>query len=196
MRFFKTVTFLPKDRNNEVITGNCIHILHGVCKRHQINDIGISFPKWCNETVGNEITFISTNSKNLEFLLNQQYFFQMVRLNYFNISTIEPVPTHVENNAIFIRNQTIDNSFPGALQRNRKRAEKRALARGESYSAPYFPIKHELAHYHTIAVSSGSKQTNFRLNIQMINLDAPIEGEFTSYGLSNKSDKRCSVPLI
>ncbi|MGF1760850.1 type I-F CRISPR-associated endoribonuclease Cas6/Csy4 [Photobacterium sagamiensis] len=195
-RFFKTVTFLPEDRNNEVLVGRCIHILHGVCMNNEINDIGLSFPNWCIETVGERISFISKDKRNLEFLLNQQYFFQMERLGYFNISETHPVNTQPEDDVLFIRNQAIDNSFPGALRRDIKRAERRAFERGEEYTATYAPTHYEQEHYHTIAVSSGSKRTNFRLNIQMVKPNAPIDGEFTSYGLSNKSDTQCSVPVI
>lgn len=194
--FFKTVTFLPKNKDNETLVGRCIQILHRVCMGYSINDIGISFPNWGMSTIGDRITFISTDRKNLEFLLNQQYFFEMEKLGYFSICDTEEIIESSEKNVLFIRNQSIDNSFPGALRRDLKRGEIRTLERGEQYSPIYEGQCINIGHYHSIPVTSGSKKTDFRLNITMQELNKPINGIFTSYGLSNKTDKQCSVPLI
>lgn len=195
-RFFKTVHFLPEDKNNEVLAGSCINILHGVCKKHNIDDIGISFPDWCNDTVGERITFISTNQKNLDYLLNQEYFFRMQQLRFFSISDTKIVIPESIQEAIFIRNQAIDNSYPGAITRDIQRAKKRASKRGEEYIIPYASNQKTFDHYHRIKFTSKSKKTEFSLNIQKLKVDQKIEGNFGSYGLSNKSDKQCSVPLI
>lgn len=195
-RFYKTVTFLPEEKNNEVLTGNCINILHGVCRKHNINDIGISFPDWCHDTVGERITLVSTNQKNLDYLLNQEYFFRMQQLCFFSISDTKIVIPDSIQEAIFIRNQTIDNSYPGAVNRDIKRAKKRASQRGEEYIVPYATNQKTFDHYHRIKFTSQSKKTDFSLNIQKLKVSQKIEGHFGSYGLSNKTDKQCSVPLI
>lgn len=195
-RFFKTVQFLPEDKNNEVLVGNCIHVLHGVCKRHNINNIGISFPDWCNETVGERITFVSTDQQNLEYLLNQEYFFRMLQLKYFSISDTKLVTSAPTQEAVFIRNQAIDNSSPSAVRRDIKRAKKRALERGIQYIEPYASSQKTFEHYHRIPVASQSTKTDFKINIQQLKVNQKVEGHFGNYGLSNKSDKQCSVPII
>lgn len=195
-RFFKTIQFLPEDRNNEVLVGNCIHILHGVCKRHNINNIGISFPDWCHETVGERITFISTNQQNLEYLLNQEYFFRMLQLKYFSISDTKLVTSAPNQEAIFIRNQAIDNGSPSAVRRDIKRAKKRALESGIQYIEPYASSQKTFEHYHRIPIASQSTKTDFKINIQQLKVSQKVEGDFGNYGLSNKSDKQCSVPMI
>jgi len=195
-RFFKTIQFLPEDRNNEVLVGNCIHILHGVCKRHSINNIGISFPDWCHETIGERMTFVSTDQQNLEYLLNQEYFFRMLQLNYFSISDTQIVTSMPSQEVIFIRNQAIDNSSPSAVRRDIKRTKKRALERGIKYVAPYASSHKTFKHYHSIPIASQSTKTDFKINIQQLTVSQTVEGHFGSYGLSNKSDKYCSVPLI
>jgi len=195
-RFYKTVQFLPEDKNNEVLVGNCIHILHGVCKEHNINNIGISFPDWCHETVGERITFISTNQQNLEYLLNQEYFFRMQKLGYFDISDTKIVTSAPTQEAIFIRNQAIDNSSPGAVIRDIKRAKKRALERGVQYIEPYVSSQTTFENYHRIKFTSKTNNKNFSINIQRFTVEQEIEGYFGNYGLSNKSDKQCSVPII
>lgn len=195
-RFFKTIQFLPEDRNNEVLAGKRIHILHGVCKRHNINNIGISFPDWCYETIGERMTFVSTNQQHLDYLLNQEYFFRMLQLEYFSISDTKLITITPTQEAIFIRNQAIDNNSPGAVRRDIKRAKKRALERGIQYIEPYASTQKTFEHYHQVPVASQSTKTDFKINIQQFKVDHKIEGHFGHYGLSNKSDKQCSVPLI
>jgi len=195
-RFFKTLQFLPDDRNNEALVGNCIHILHGVCKRHNINNIGISFPDWCYETIGKRMTFVSTDQQNLDYLLNQEYFFRMLQLEYFSISDTQIVTSMPSQEVIFIRNQAIDNSSPSAVRRDIKRAKKRALDRGIEYIEPYASSQKTFEYYHRIPVASQSTKTDFKINIQQLTVNQKVEGHFGNYGLSNKSDKQCSVPLI
>nr|WP_172403905.1 type I-F CRISPR-associated endoribonuclease Cas6/Csy4 [Vibrio parahaemolyticus] len=90
--YYRTVTFLPKIKNNEALVGHCLKVLHGVCTKYTINTIGVSFPEWGKETIGDKISFISPNQLELDFLLQQTYFSEMTGLGYFNISDSTPAP--------------------------------------------------------------------------------------------------------
>lgn len=131
MLYYRTVTFLPKRKNNEVLVGNCLKVLHGVCTKYTINTIGVSFPAWGKETIGDKISFISPNQLELDFLLQQTYFAEMVGLAYFSISESTAVPEQC-NQAVFRRNQKIDQATPNGQRIRAERLAKRAMNRGDS----------------------------------------------------------------
>ncbi|MCW8331438.1 type I-F CRISPR-associated endoribonuclease Cas6/Csy4 [Photobacterium sp. SDRW27] len=194
---FRTVKFLPVHKNNEALALRCIKAVHGFCTQYRLNDIAISFPNWSYDTVGDKLTLVSVNPLHLDSLLNQHYFNEMVIREYFSISELRSVPPNT-GYAYFFRNQAIDNAFPNADTRKQKRLEKRAASRGEDYQSnctnQTSPIL--LQHYHTLKISSKSNGNPFRLNIQRELTTYEPPGTVTSYGLSNKSDKRFAVPLI
>lgn len=196
--FYKTVTFLPERCDNEVLAAKCLSILHGFNYKYDTRSIGVSFPDWCDETVGKRLTFISTSKVELDLLLKHQYFNQMRQLGYFDISPTAAVPNDCAYFA-FIRNQSIDKSSAAGQARKLRRLEKRAIARGEAFNPALIKQKEliVLPHYHSLEVSSQSKNSIFRLNIQM-KATHSFEGNsmFSSYGLSNTDNSYQAVPLI
>ncbi|RQW65147.1 type I-F CRISPR-associated endoribonuclease Cas6/Csy4 [Vibrio viridaestus] len=196
--YYKTVTFLPKHRSNEALVAKCLKTLHGFNYHYNTRGIGVSFPLWSQETIGEKITFVSQNKMELDYLLSQQYFKEMVNLNYFHISSTKLVPKTCEYVA-FRRNQKIDDSTPNGQARIQRRCQKRAIERGETYDPTTRDIssEHIFEHYHSIESKSTRKGQNFRLNIQMINAGSESNSAiFTSYGLSSKDNNWQQVPLI
>lgn len=196
--YYKTVTFLPERCNNEVLAAKCLSTLHGFNYKYDTRSIGISFPDWCEGTVGQKLTFISTSKVELDLLLKHHYFIQMRQLGYFDISATSKVPDYCEY-VLFVRTQSIDKSTAAGQARKLRRLEKRATSRGESFNPARIKQKEliVLPHYHSLEVSSQSKNSFFRLNIQMKSIQS-FEGNsmFSSYGLSNADNLYQAVPLI
>jgi len=196
--FYKTVTFLPERCDNEVLAAKCLSILHGFNYKYDTRSIGVSFPDWCDETVGKRLTFISTSKVELDLLLKHQYFNQMRQLSYFDISATATIADDCEY-VLFVRNQSIDKSTAAGQARKLRRLEKRAIARGEAFNSALIKQKELIVfpHYHSLEVGSQSKNRIFRLNIQM-KVTHSFEGSsmFSSYGLSNTENSYQAVPLI
>ncbi len=200
--YYRQVTFLPSYKNNEFLVGRCLKILHGVCTRHQnkgiktINTVGVSFPKWSEQTIGEKISFISPSPLDVDFLLQQRYFTEMESLGYFHLSEISEVPDGCEY-AIYRRNQKIDQSTPNGLKQRAKRFAKRASQRGEPL-AKFIPIDYTFEHYHSIPISSSSAGDSFRLNLQCQKINSDVKGKqtYSSYGLASQELKSLPIPII
>jgi len=194
--YYRTVTFLPKIKNNEALVGHCLKVLHGVCTKYTINTIGVSFPEWGEETIGDKISFISPNQLELDFLLQQTYFSEMTALGYLNISQSKSVPEQC-NLAVFRRNQKIDQATPNGQRIKAERLAKRAINRGDS-PIRFAPKDLVLGHYHSIPITSTRSGKSFRLNLQYQPLDTVPDGQwtFSSYGLANQELESGPVPVI
>ncbi|WMN89114.1 type I-F CRISPR-associated endoribonuclease Cas6/Csy4 [Vibrio parahaemolyticus] len=194
--YYRTVTFLPKIKNNEALVGHCLKVLHGICTKYTINTIGVSFPEWRKETIGDKISFISPNQLELDFLLQQTYFSEMTGLGYFNISDSTLAPEQC-NRAVFRRNQKIDQATPNGQRIRAERLAKRAMNRGDS-PIRFIPKDLVFEHYHSIPITSTRSGKSFRLNLQYQQLDTVPDGQwaFSSYGLANQKLKSSPVPVI
>ncbi|MFA0338886.1 type I-F CRISPR-associated endoribonuclease Cas6/Csy4 [Vibrio breoganii] len=196
--YYKTVTFLPARCNNESLAAKCLRILHGFNYEYETRNIGVSFPLWSDDTIGNKISFVSTNKIELDLLLKQQYFNQMKELRYFDISKTMFVPDHCEY-VSFKRCQSIDKTTPAGQARKLKRLKKRAEARGKELDLP--SLKQQdivtLHHYHSLEEESKSRDDSFRLNIRMFK-EPSLDGDalFSSYGLANAENTFQAVPFI
>ena len=196
--YYRTITFLPERCNNESLAAKCLRILHGFNYQYETRNIGISFPLWCDETVGKKISFVSTNKIELDLLLKQHYFVQMEKLQYFHISNTGLVPENCKY-VSFKRCQSIDKTTPAGQTRKIRRLEQRAQSRGELFDPSSFAQKEHavLAHYHSLEESSKQTNRNFRLNIRMISEQKQTGASvFSSYGLSNSENSIQPVPLI
>ena len=196
--YFKTITFLPKQCNNELLAAKCMKILHGFNYEYSTRSIGVSFPLWNDDSVGRKITFVSTKRVELDLLLTQTYFIQMREINFLSISETNTVPDDCRY-VSFKRCQSIDKTTQSGLVRKLKRLEKRAIARGEPFDPASFK-QHEttvLPHYHSLEENSKSKGGGFRLNIRIFE-ETGLKGDngFSSYGLANTEISFQSVPLI
>lgn len=196
--YYKTVTFLPARCNNESLAAKCLRILHGFNYEYETRNIGVSFPLWSDYTIGNKISFVSTNKIELDLLLKQHYFTQMKELHYFDISNTKVVPDGCEY-VSFKRCQSIDKATPVGQARKAKRLKKRAEERGEEFDLSSFK-QHEvvaLHHYHSLEEDSKSRGGSFRLNIRMFK-ETCLDGDalFSSYGLANTENTFQPVPII
>ncbi|MCY9844553.1 type I-F CRISPR-associated endoribonuclease Cas6/Csy4 [Vibrio caribbeanicus] len=196
--YYKTITFLPEQCNNETLAAKCLHVLHGFNYHYETRNIGVSFPLWCDATVGKKISFVSKNKIELDLLLKQHYFIQMEQLQYFHISDTSLVPDDCKY-VSFKRCQSIDKVTPAGQVRKIRRLEQRANARGEQLNLSSFAQKEHivLAHYHSLEETSKQTNRNFRLNIRVFS-EQSQEGAsvFSSYGLSNSENALQPVPLI
>jgi len=195
--YYRTVTFLPEHRNNEAIAAKCLKELHSFNYEYKTRSIGISFPLWNQETVGQKITFVSTNKMELDFLLSRTYFTQMTKLGYFSISFAQIIPGGCSY-ALFRRKQSIDKATSAGQARKLKRLEKRALERGEIFNPASYSkdTTYAFQNYHSLEEDS-SGGNKFRLNIQMERPENTIgTGRFSSYGLGNTDNSLQVVPLI
>ncbi|MDR9831153.1 type I-F CRISPR-associated endoribonuclease Cas6/Csy4, partial [Vibrio sp. FNV 38] len=165
-----------------------------VNNKQAMNQIGVSFPRWCADSVGNSIAFISEDKDLLIGLSFQPYFSVMKEEDLFELSAVLQVPEGVAE-VRFIRNQAIGKSFIGS----KKRRMKRSMARVEATGIGSLPVANEareVEHFHRIPISSGSTQQDFILHVQKERADVANVANFNSYGLATNQDKRGTVPDI
>ncbi len=195
IRYYFIVTFLPKNCDVSLLAGRCIGILHGFMSARGISNIGVCFPKWGENSIGDQIAFVTTDKKQLTNLSQQGYFEMMAHDKLFDLSKIFEVSTE-QSEVMFIRNQSVAKAFIGEKKRRLKRAKKRAEARGEVYNPEYkFEEKH-IEHFHSIPVSSKDNGQSFVLHIQRVEKANTIENQFNNYGFATNQTLQGSVPLL
>jgi CRISPR-associated endonuclease Csy4 len=187
------VRFLPKEANLALLTGRCISIMHGFISKRNIQSIGVSFPVWSDNSIGDVIAFIHTDSAVLNELKQQNYFQNMEDCGFFKMSEIEVVPDECAE-LRFKRNQVIAKMFVGETRRRLKRIEKRALARGEVFNPKKATASRKLDVFHRIAMNSGSNQHDYILHIQRDIVDKQAEPIFNSYGFATNKQSNGTVP--
>ncbi|MGY0219168.1 type I-F CRISPR-associated endoribonuclease Cas6/Csy4 [Endozoicomonadaceae bacterium StTr2] len=182
--------------NNEVLVGKCLKVLHGYQCKHQINQIGVTFPDFDDVSIGSTIAFISSDERCLQVLLEQNYFLQMQRLQKFCIHDIALVPECVSE-VRFMRDRKRDKQCAGGRQRGIRRGQRKAENAGHEYlpRSTQNNVIHQIQGFHNIPItSSGNTSQVFYLRIQKFSVDERIDGSFTSYGLGNKDALRGTVP--
>tara|TARA_R110002020_G_scaffold98238_1_gene233962 strand:- start:395 stop:994 length:600 start_codon:yes stop_codon:yes gene_type:complete len=194
-RFYFIITYLPKNCDVSLLAGRCIGILHGFMSAREISNIGVCFPKWNEQTIGNEVAFVSTDKKQLINLSQQSYFEMMAHDKLFCLSKILEVPTN-QSDVMFVRNQSVAKVFVGEKQRRLKRAKKRAEARGEVYNPEYKFEEKAIGHFHSIPVSSKGNGENFILHIQKIENTNAVGNQFNNYGFATNQTFQGTVPSL
>lgn len=198
-RYYFSIRYIPEHADNELLAGRCISNVHGFLSHERNtqfkNSVGICFPLWNEQTVGNVITFVSTNESILTGLSYQPYFSTMMNENLFEISDIKVVPEYVEE-ARFVFNKTIQKIFNGSKKRRIKRAMKRAEEFGHTFT-PISVEEREFKLFHEILISSQSSGHEFVLHIQrQYPVQAEIGQGFNGYGFSSNQLWQGTVPLI
>ncbi|EKO3971863.1 type I-F CRISPR-associated endoribonuclease Cas6/Csy4 [Vibrio fluvialis] len=122
------------------------------------------FSLWNEQTVGNVMTFVSTNESILTGLSYQPYFSAMMNEKFFGISDIKVVPEDAED-ARFVFNKTIQKIFNGSKKRRIKQAMKRAEQFGHAFT-PISVEEREFELFHEIPISSKSSGHDFALHKQ------------------------------
>ncbi len=194
-RYYFTITYLPKNCDVSLLAGRCISILHGFMSSREISNIGVCFPNWNEQSIGDQIAFVSTDKKQLTNLSQQSYFEMMAHDKLFGISKILEVPVN-QSEVMFVRNQSVAKAFVGEKQRRLKRAKKRAEARGEVYTPEYKFEAKDIGHFHSIPVSSKANGQNFVLHIQRIEKIESIKSQFNNYGFATNQTFLGTVPAL
>ena len=150
-RSYFIVKILPEDSNLALLLGRCISILHGFICKNSISGLGISFPSWSDESIGNAIAFVHVDTDVLKKLQSQSYFQDMQNFGVFKICDVQPVPGDCSE-VIFKRNQAIAKMFVGNARRRLKRLERRALLRGEVFNPVKNQSEREFDIFHCVAL--------------------------------------------
>ena len=194
-RYFTVVRSKISDVDFSLLSGRCIKVLHGflASKYNDINhSIGVTFPKWTNDSLGNEIAFISTSSSVLEQLMNQRYFEIMVSNKIFSISSICTVPKEIPE-VQFIRNQNIAKCFGGEKRRRLARGMRRAAERGETFEPESAFNERDVEFFHRISMTSKQSGQSYLLHIQKQDAKS-INHTFNAYGFATRQKYKVSVP--
>lgn len=194
-RYYFTVTYLPKTCDVSLLAGRCISILHGFVSSREISHIGVCFPNWNEQTVGDQIAFVSTDKKQLNNLSQQNYFEMMTHDKLFSLSKILDVPTS-QSEVMFVRNQSVAKVFVGEKQRRLRRAKRRAEARGEVYNPEYQYETKDIGHFHSIPITSKGNGQSFVLHIQKIENTNALGNQFNNYGLATNQVLKGTVPPL
>ncbi|NKC19163.1 type I-F CRISPR-associated endoribonuclease Cas6/Csy4 [Pseudoalteromonas sp. S4498] len=193
-RAYFTITYLPTNCDVTLLAGRCIGILHGFMNKRSCNHIGVSFPKWTDKHLGNQIAFVSEDRAALKKLSQQNYFEMMAHDKLFEISAIKLVPADATEICI-IRDQSLGKLCIGEKRRRMERAKRRAEARGEEYIPQYVPDDKEISAFHKIPIASKSNQNDFVLHLRLEPTDS-IQNTFNSYGFATNKEHKGSVPLL
>lgn len=193
-RAYFTITYLPENCDVTLLAGRCIGILHGFMNKLSCNHIGVSFPKWTDKHLGNQIAFVSEDKTALKNLSQQNYFEMMAHDKLFEISVIKPVPADATEVRI-IRDQSLGKLFMGEKRRRMERAKRIAEARGEEYTPQYVSSDIEISTFHKIPIASKRNQNDFVLHLRL-ELANSIQNTFNSYGFATNEEYKGSVPLL
>lgn len=192
-----SITYLPHDCDQALLAGRCIKVLHGFMSRNDKFNIAVSFPRWSEREIGRQIDLISPDSDLLKLLIEQPYFQMMIENGLFEVTdTLELVNS--DRCVKFVRNQSIDKMTPAAKARRLRRAQKRALERGESFN-PIAPKSKEVDFFHSIPMESSASQMCYMLRVQRYEINRVNEAKpfkVCSYGLSTNKGREALIPLI
>ncbi|MDG1752495.1 MAG: type I-F CRISPR-associated endoribonuclease Cas6/Csy4 [Thalassotalea sp.] len=194
-RYYFTVRYLPESANVNLLVGRCLFIMHGYICKQNIQGIGVSFPRWSDESIGNVIAFFYSDKDVLNVLSRQRFFNDMKECGFFSLSEVVEVPTDCPE-VRFKRNQTIKKIFPAEKKRRLKRLEKRAQAQGKNFNPEKLTSVREFDLFHQVSVASVSKSVDVELFIQKELGVEYSESSFNSYGLATNDKHLGTVPDI
>lgn len=192
-----SIVYLPHECDQALLAGRCIKVLHGFMSRNEHFNIAVSFPRWSEREIGRQIDFVSPDYDLLKLLLEQPYYQMMIDNGLFEASDAFELVSS-DKYVKFVRNQSIDKMTPAAKARRLRRAQKRALERGESFN-PIAPRYKEVDFFHSIPMESSTSQMSYMLRVQRYETDRISEGEnfeVCSYGLSTNENREALIPFM
>ncbi|WP_305374061.1 type I-F CRISPR-associated endoribonuclease Cas6/Csy4 [Photobacterium leiognathi] len=194
-RYYVVIRYLVDDIDLGLVAGRCVNILHGVLlsKKNQYSGIGVSFPKWSNSSLGNEIAFVSYDRHALDYLIQQPYFEMMMNEKIFLISSVNTVPKELPE-VSFRRNQNIAKCFTGEKRRRLQRAKRRAEERGEAFEPVKVHQSREVELFHSVFMNSKKSGQKFLLHIQRYSSPDIVFESYNSYGFSTNQSHQGTVP--
>ena len=198
MRYYFVITYLPEERDNNFLASRCINILHKFNGRYQLHCIGISFPRWSDYSVGEQVAFVCEDEMVLKRLIKSKDITLMKEHGVIELTDVCLVNEYLHEEVKFIHNKSIDKFTGKGKKRIFERLKKRALSRGESEYKPKNEINRILnvRPYQNIPMkSSSTKQEQFNLHVQVTGAEKVSFGNFDIYGLATTSKWLGSVPL-
>lgn len=194
-RYYFVITYLPEQASQEILAGRCISTLHDFLVFHHIGGIGVGFPRWTAQSLGNQIMFCSSNLQRLSQLYQSEYFTMMAEQGLFDVTYVEPVPADTAE-VRFYRNQGIAKLFTGEKRRRLERAKRRAAERGEEFDPERIGSNQQIGMFHRILMDSQSTQQRFVLHVQKEKVAEASGPDFNGYGLATNQTYRGTVPDI
>lgn len=194
-RHYFLIQYLPARCDESLLAANCIGRLHGFLRRHELNNVGVTFPLWTDITVGKVIGFVSENANILKSVSKERYFLDMQQQNYFSISPVEIVPDGLQE-VQFIRNQHINKLFAGGKERRLRRAKKRAEGRGEIFNPLKVETNQVHSFFHPIYLNKLNEASAKVLNIQKVDIAEVNYSSYCSYGFATKQLHCGTVPEL
>ncbi len=193
-RYYFAIRYIPANVSQEILAGRCIKTLHTIFTATG-KHIGVCFPEWTIESLGNSIAFVSPNQTDLKKLKEQPYFNMMVENYIFEISEILPVPISCSE-VRFFRNQRVAKLFLGDKQRRLARASRRASVRGEPMRPEELTTVSEFEPFHRAVIDSGKNQNRYILHLQKEITDEIVLADYCSYGVATNIEHRGTVPNL
>ena len=184
--------------NNELMVGRCLKVLHGYHYKQSVNNIGVTFPRHCNRTIGDVIGFVSVELLCLQQLMTHHYFQQMQRLKKFTFNEIITVPDNVLE-VRYGKDQKSDKYCEGGRQRRIRRGQRIAAKQGYVYQPRQDPSSRErnIQLFHKIPMTSSENPSKvFYYRLQRHEANKIICDGYTSYGLANQEDAIGTVPEL
>ncbi|WP_153446846.1 type I-F CRISPR-associated endoribonuclease Cas6/Csy4 [Vibrio algicola] len=193
-RYYFIVKFLLEDVDAGLLAGRCISTLHGFINNNLTgkNQVGVSFPLWSDDTLGNAVAFVADDKELLIGLSFQPYFSLMKSEELFDLSPVVPVPTDLPE-IRFVRNQTIGKSFLGSKRRRMKRAQSRAETMGKLIT-PQPNEEREFELFHRVPLTSKSTGEEMMLHVQKQSNVEVVDTNFNAYGLATNQAWKGTVP--
>lgn len=198
MRYYFYIKYLMPTANYSFLAGRCIACLHSFMSGPEISSagIGVAFPCWSMDTVGDSIAFVSKDINALSYLSSVRYFQNMASEGFIEVSEAERVPVDAEE-VRFIRNQYVATSFPGEIKRRLVRAKKRAAKRGVTFMPGSIVSNRLVDHCHVIPIDSRSSGQRFPLYVQRaVFSEESANDSYNSYGLATQHIFTGSVPSL
>ncbi|WP_067515289.1 type I-F CRISPR-associated endoribonuclease Cas6/Csy4 [Endozoicomonas ascidiicola] len=197
MRFSFGIRFKARS-NNELMVGRCLKVLHGYQYSQGINSIGVTFPEYCNTTIGDVIGFVAADRHCLQQLMVHPYFQQMQKLKKFFFHEIITVPDNLPE-VRYCKDQKSDKYCAGGRQRRIRRGQRIAEKKGYAYQPRYDPSNNErtIQLFHKIPMTSSENPAQvFYYRVQRHETNNISCGGYTSYGLANQQEAKGTVPEL
>ncbi len=199
-RYYFSVNYLPVDADFGLLSGRCITALHYFMINNHPFDMGVSFPKWSDLSLGDTIDFFCEDKDKLDNFKSNKYFSMMADQRLFAIGDTALAEDGEYEEVKFFRNQAIDKIFPGAMRRRLTRAKKRAEKRGEVFDPTKVGRPNVVDNFHSSFLESQSTGQPFMIHIQLGRSvlrgnGEKEEGGFSSYGLATSRMHSGTVPF-
>lgn len=173
--FYLDIVLMEQNNTGLVLMTQVISNIHRLMRHHKVQDVGLVFPDFgalCpkgKSTLGETVRLVSVNKENLSRIASNVTFRTLEKVGVLSFSEVKAVP----DEAIPVR-------FFKDARPNRQRRE--AVREGG-----VVPAYEELAHSSACILIQRTDGSVYPIFIGKMDGTSFVEGEFNSYGLSNKT---------